>query len=451
MRRDDHADDLLRAHAEGEYVFPDYGGYCFAGVPGTALSALDAAPEDVPTLPGDVFAGVDTEGVENVVVLLVDGFGYDQWCRAEDTDYLETTLLGRLSERGTVTPLTACFPSETAAAVPTVHTGQYAAEHGQLGWWQYVPEIGARVQTLPYVTGEGEPVRQVYPDAPAPSKTLYDADSLYDDVAPEVSTSLFEPSDISGADEQTFSAGASRYVGSENAAQLAVQLRRTLEGSSGEKYCYAYFPQVDAASHREGPHAAATDAQLEAVLGALRRELLERCSTRVAERTLVVVTADHGHVDTEGENVDIRGYGPIWDNLATGPDGNPIPPVGSSRQVQLHLQDETVEAVRSALERNFDCRTFTREEYEERGLFGPVVGGESGGRGSGSGGDNRGGSESNGNAYERHAPDLVCVHREKGMWDDDTSLNHVGKHGGLTRAEMLVPFAAARLSDLQGE
>ncbi|MFC7165704.1 alkaline phosphatase family protein [Halospeciosus flavus] len=299
MRRDDHADDLLRAHAEGEYVFPDYGGYCFAGVPGTALSALDAAPEDVPTLPGDVFAGVDTEGVENVVVLLVDGFGYDQWCRAEDTDYLETTLLGRLSERGTVTPLTACFPSETAAAVPTVHTGQYAAEHGQLGWWQYVPEIGARVQTLPYVTGEGEPVRQVYPDAPAPSKTLYDADSLYDDVAPEVSTSLFEPSDISGADEQTFSAGASRYVGSENAAQLAVQLRRTLEGSSGEKYCYAYFPQVDAASHREGPHAAATDAQLEAVLGALRRELLERCSTRVAERTLVVVTADHGHVDTE--------------------------------------------------------------------------------------------------------------------------------------------------------
>lgn len=429
MRRDDHADDLVHAHAEGEYVFPDYGGYCFAGGPGTCLAALDAAPADAPTLPDDVLANVNTDGVENVVFLLVDGLGYDQWCRAEDTDYLETTLLDRFSEDGTVTPLTSCFPSETAAAIPTVHTGQHAADHGQLGWWQYVAEIGARVQTLPYITGEGEPVRQVYPDAPAPAETLYDADPLYDDLPDGVSSLLFEPSDISGADEQTFSAGATRYVGSQNAAQLAVQLRRALEGASGQKYCYAYFPQVDAASHREGPHAAATDAQLEAVLGALRRELLERLDARVADRTLVVLSADHGHVDTEGENVDVRGYGPIWDNLATGPDGNPIPPVGSARQLQLHLQDGTVEAVRTALEADFDCRTFTREEYESRELFGPA--------------------EGEGEAYERHAPDLVCVHREKGMWDDDTALNHVGQHGGLTRAEMLVPFGVARLGDLQ--
>jgi hypothetical protein len=34
------------------------------------------------------------------------------------------------------------------------------------------------------------------------------------------------------------------------------------------------------------------------------------------------------------------------------------------------------------------------------------------------------------------------------MWDLQGQLDHIGVHGGLHRAEMLVPFAVARLSAL---
>lgn len=422
MRRDDRVDALLDEVAEGDYVFPDYGGYCFAGVPGACLSVLDARPPSVPTLPADVFADLDREGIENVLLVLVDGLGYDGWRRAEDDDRIETPLLSAFSEHGTVSPLTSLFPSETASAIPTLHTGRYPIEHGQLGWWQYVDGVGA-VQSLPYLTPDDVPVRDAYPDAPDPSVVLYDADPLYPRVAEDVRTSLFEPREISEA-SQGFSAGADRYVGYETVPHLAVQLRRALEGASGAQYLYAYLPHVDGSSHRDGPRADETDAQLESILETLRRQLCERLDPDVAGRTLLVLSADHGHVDTGGINVDLRGYDPLWDALARGPEGDPIPPVGSSRQLQLHLRDDRIEAVGAALERDFDCRTFTRSEYESRDLFGP---GEPG------------------PAYERHAPDLLCVHRENGMWYDDGGLREVGKHGGLTREEMLVPFGVLAL------
>jgi predicted AlkP superfamily pyrophosphatase or phosphodiesterase len=94
---------------------------------------LDTCPPDTPTLPTDVLDGIDQEPVETSPFVFVDGFGYDQWCRIEDDQHLRTPMLSAFSERGTVTPLTTIFPSMTAAAIPTIKTGQYPVEHGLLG------------------------------------------------------------------------------------------------------------------------------------------------------------------------------------------------------------------------------------------------------------------------------------------------------------------------------
>lgn len=82
-------------------------------------------------LPDDAIAGVECGDAENVVVLLVDGFGYEHWKRERDVH----PLLSALTERGIVTPLTSVYPSETAAAITTVHTGRKPVEHGLLGWF----------------------------------------------------------------------------------------------------------------------------------------------------------------------------------------------------------------------------------------------------------------------------------------------------------------------------
>ena len=99
MRRDRVETELLDAHAEDGAVFPAYDDYCFANVSDTVASVL-GADADRP-LPGDVFEGVATD-VDNVVVVLVDGFGWEHWKRDQD----DHRFLADLTAAGTVTPLT---------------------------------------------------------------------------------------------------------------------------------------------------------------------------------------------------------------------------------------------------------------------------------------------------------------------------------------------------------
>lgn len=422
MRRDDHAEALVsRLDADG-YLFPDYGGYCIPGLLGSVLSVHDARPEGLPVLPADVFSGVDLDEIDHVVFVLIDGLGYDSWCRFEDNNSLDSTVLGAFSDAGTVTPLTSVFPSETAAALPTILTGQHPIEHGMLGWWAYLDGVG-RIQTLPYQTEHDEDVREAFPDAPQPWETLYDADPLGPRVDPTLDTAFYTPAGTDSDYPHTFGMVAQTYHSYETIPQLGVKLRREVE--SGRDQVYAYVPEVDAASHREGPDGEETAAQLAAILDSLERQLCDRLDPETADRTLLVLSADHGHIDTGGENIDISGFDPLFNALDT-VDGDPIPPLGGPRQLQLHLQDGKTDEVAEALESEFDCLTITREEYERRNLFGP--------------GDV--------SASVKRLPDLLCIHRTRAMWDLDGSLSHVGVHGGLHREEMLVPFAVSRVGAL---
>jgi hypothetical protein len=431
MLRTDVERALRDARDEDGHLFPDYADYCFANANPTLLSLLGAdidrsLPTARPTptdrsLPDDVFAGVDTD-VDHVVVLFLDGYGWDAWKRDHDS----VPLLSRLTERGTVTPLTSIYPSETAAATTTFHTGLTPAEHGLLGWWQYLLGVDGVVQTLPFETLDGDPADEAFPGLAV--SDLYAGESIYASAEREgVESYLSHPFPTEMAER-----GATERATYGNVADLAVQLRHELEDSGGADYCFGYVPTVDAAAHAEGTTSDRYRAQLEVTAACFRRELVERLDPAVAERTLFVLTADHGIVDTvPAENVDVGpdAYPAVWEALARDGDGEPIPPVGSPRNLHLHLRDGTVDAVRERLESRLPCRTFTREEAVDRRLFGD-------------------GDPSD--LFRQRCGDLVVVHRDRGLcWDEDER-ELVGMHGGLTPEEMLVPFAAARLDRLSG-
>ncbi|WP_123533818.1 alkaline phosphatase family protein [Halosimplex salinum] len=407
--------DVERSLLDEGYLFPDYEGYCFANVNPTALSLLGADCDR--RLPERVFEGVDTD-VDRVVLVFLDGYGWEHWKR----DHADVPLLSAFSERGTVTPLTSIYPSETAAATTTFHTGRTPVEHGVLGWDQYVQEIDAPLQVLPFATRNGDPADEAYPEYDRES--LYEGSSIYERAAADgVESRHFHPFDAhnpsAGATERTY----------DTVADLGVDLRQELETEDGADYLFAYLPQIDEIAHAVGTGDERYRARLQMVTECLRREVVEGVDPAVAERTLVLLTADHGIVDTvPDENVDLRGDDELWDALRRDGDGDPIPPVGSPRNCHLFLRDGTVDRVRERIESRYPCRTFTREEAIERGLFGDAEPSD---------------------LFRRRCGDLIVVHRDRGMWYSEDELSLVGMHGGLTREEMLVPFAAARVSDLR--
>lgn len=415
MLRTGVEDELLAVHGDGKAVFPAYGDYCFANVNPTLLALLGADVRPERRLPGDALG--DVEGVDRVVTLFLDGYGWDQWRR----DHEDVPLLAAFSERGTVTPLTAIYPSETAAATTTFHTGRTPVEHGLLGWWQYVDDVDAVVTSLPFTTIDGEPAGEVYDLTP---EDMFDAEPLYERAAQAgVESRLHQP--FPGGPE---TAGAETAV-YDSIPDLAVSLRRDVSDPDGPDYAYGYIPEVDAVAHRDGNGGERYRARLEMVTECLHREF-ERVDPGVADRTLVVLTADHGLVNTPpADNVDLSDADWLWDALARDGDGDPIPPVGSPRNVHLFLREGALAETRARVESEFPCRTFTREEAVGRGLFGD-------------------GEHSD--LFERRCGDLVVVPWGRGTWWEDDELALAGMHGGLTREEMLVPLATATLADLRG-
>jgi hypothetical protein len=400
-RRDRLAARLRAERTDDGRLFPDYGGYCTAGVPWTALAHLGVDPPDDRGLPADATPALDAD---HVVLAVLDGFGWDEWRRAEPRH----DLLSRLATAGRVTPLTSVYPSETAAALTTLHTGLQPVEHALLGWFQHLPDRGETVTTLPFETLAGDPL-----DADPSLLLADDHPTAYERAsAAGVDAGVVAPAAVAGStsgDRLSRGATTTAYDGLD---ALGARLAARVAGARAPSYTLAYVPEVDAAGHRAGSASAAHREAVDAAVGALE-DFLARLDPGRAERTALLVVADHGQVDT------VPARNPPLDADA--------PVAGGPRNVQVHADDPAAVALPDAA----DALTLAGEDVPA--LFG---------------------DRAPSARFERRAPGLVAVPRRLSLWPaggplDGGHRDEVGMHGGLAAGEQLVPLAAARASDLR--
>lgn len=409
MLRDGIERTLIDEYSEDGYLFPAYGTYCFANVPHTVSSLLGVSTGH--PLPPDVFEGLSTDQ-GTVLVLLIDGLGLKQWKRDRaHHEFIETVTI-----QGRVTPLTTVYPSETTAAMTTFHTGRLPAEHGGIGWNIYEPETGESFEALNFAKKDGTSPAMDFGE-------VFNARSIYHTLAPEgidVHHVTAYPRDLRGVTSHGF----------EGLDELAGTLSETLRAADPPAYVFAYIGAIDAVSHDHGTESVQYQETLSRVFGSVEAAI-GRLDSETAARTLLLVTADHGHVDTEPErNLNLGDIDGLEPRLASDGTGDPIRYAGNPRNVHLHLQPGTADEVRAMLQSAFDARVFEREDVIERELFGAPP------------------SET----FRRRVGDLVVVPRDRSVWwgdDEPEELAYVGMHGGLHPDEMLVPFGVAPLVDVR--
>jgi hypothetical protein len=451
-------------------LLPDYGGYCFARVPGTIESVLDVevgagaesdpggeGPRPLPAtgesrgLPLDVLTGVGTD-VDAVVCVLVDGFGLEQWRRFESL----TPSLGRLTERARVTPLTSVYPSETAAAITTLSTGRTPAEHGLLGWNVFDADRDLVYESLPFRTKAGAPAAEA---GVSPAELFAGEASTTRLSRAGVDARVLVPAALTASPHGTRAYADASVHGYDDLDDLAETLAGLVTGtaaagvepttSDGRTFVHAYLPHVDATSHRHGTTADAYATTVASVFDAVGRGLgvgrngsgggaggLDGPEGHARgldpERTLVVVTADHGHVDTDPDGgIDLTSIPAVAESVRRTEAGRPAI-AGGPRNVHLYLDHGTVGRVRAALsDLPAALRTYTRAEALANGLFGPGP---------------------HASRLADRVGDLIVIPGDESVWYDapgEDELDLVGMHGGLDPDEMLVPFAVARLSTLR--
>jgi hypothetical protein len=404
------AEQLRDDQQRDGFLFPAYDSYCIGNLPDTLRSVLDL-PTDRP-LPDDALSGVRTD-VNRVVMIVVDGFGLDAWQREQD----DHAFLRSITDAGVVTPLTSIYPSETAAAITTLETGQLACEHGRIGWNVYEPQSDRSFLAL-----DGRIKAGPETENGATDEAFAGLESFYE----PLTEAGIDANRLQPFEARSDAVSHHRY---DELAAFGQRLSSLVNDATPPAYFYAYLPHIDHAAHEVGTQADRYRETVAAVSKHLRN-FVDGLDPGTAADTLLLVVADHGHVNTDpNRNIDLSAYGRLMDKLERHDDGTPVRLAGSPRNVHLHLQDGALGETRAALA-ELEARLWTREEALAMDLFG-----------------DRGISEQ----FRRRCGDLVLTHQHLGTWWGDVEaaeLSLIGMHGGLHPHEMLVPFAGVRADRL---
>lgn len=364
---------------EKNIKWPDYNN-CIANLPNSILKKFGIDSEGQTLAIADKLLEKD---YKNIVVLLLDGMGIN-------------ILEGNLDPEGffrkhLVSEYSSVFPPTTVAATTSIDTGRSPIEHAWLGWDCYYPQLDKNVT----VFLNAEQVTAI-PAADFPVASTYCG---YESVISKLNVpgvKAYYASPFVAPYPRTFDAVLSRI--------------KSLCAQDGPKYIYGYCNEPDNNMHQFGCFADST----RIILRDLEKKI--EAFAEQLEDTLLIITADHGHIDSKCACLD--DYPEIADCLLRNPSIEP-------RALNLFIKPGRKEAFEKAFAAELGDKfiLFTKEEVLEKKIFGegplhPNVSGMIGDYLAVATGD----------------LSLFNTPEEKAAY--------IGVHAGLTKEEMIIPLIA---------
>lgn len=225
------------------------------------------------------------------VLVLFDGLGVAQLEHPEASVF-RSSLAGSLD---------APFPTTTSVSLSTVASGLPPSRHGQVAHLTWYPDLDLVVNTLKWVTVDGEPVPYDY-GALLPRPNLWE----------RLRAGGVEPVTVQPGDFQTSPLTRAMYRGArfEGAwdADDLIDATVSLAGEPG-RFIFTYVPFVDVAGHMTGQGSEEYTAAMKAAAA-----IWEGLASGLAPGVTLVGTADHGLMEvTEDDKLLVRD--PRFDTL----------------------------------------------------------------------------------------------------------------------------------------
>jgi hypothetical protein len=403
-----------------DFTLPDYGGGSILNLPSSICQCLSADPLGAVPLRKDLLVSAP-DRVRRVILVLVDALSLDCFKRwmADGT----APVWSRMAEQGNLTALTSITPSTTAAVLTSLWTGRSPAEHGIVGYELWLKEYGVvsnmiTHSPMSFVNDAGSLTRAGF----APEQFL-DLPTLgHHLVASGVrSYALQHRSIIHSGLSQMYFKDVSLH-GFFTSAELWVNLRHLVESNPRQKqYFWVYTGQIDHFSHYYHPDDARVAAEFGDFSWAFEQQFLEKLSPALREGTLILLTADHGMIATEkSAHYDLRNHPDLTRLLH-------ILPTGENRLMYLFIRPGQTDQVRSYFDHTWPGQFSFIDPAEavEKGLFGPGT--------------------PHPRLAERLGDLIVAAHNDAYLWWADKENPLVGRHGGLSAEEMIVPLLSVIL------
>ncbi len=362
------------------------------------------------------------------MLLVLDGFGFRQV-----EAHQKNAFLGGLAEKGDFAAVTSVYPSQTTNALTTLNTDLTPQEHGVFEYFLYLKEVGL-VNTLKFERVVSR--RKVKPVWKGFKPSLMFGGKSIHRTLKEQGIDTYTHINI----ENAFIAisnllfDGSTVVPALKTSDLAVNLRKNLENAGGG-YFFVHIETLDTISHEYGPESSHYSAELEAVTCMLQKELIEKINPKTAKETLIILTSDHGAVQVNPQETSYLSLDqPPLTWRQTSKNRKRIFPTGSPRDIFLHIHPDKLQEAKEKLARRIGSKALVveTEVMVKDGWFGL--------------------GEPSEEFLERAGNLMVVPLGKETIWfanPDGRRLSFLGQHGGLSREEMMVPFAVANLGRLK--
>lgn len=408
---------------EEDWVLPHYEALSIANLPATIAALLGSdLPGALPPLPDGLWRDW-LPGLRRVVLIILDALGY-HLLQAMLTAG-EGRPFSRLAEAGRLTPLTSILPSTTDAALISLGSGRPPAEHGWLAYEIYLRELGiaANAIRLRTVWGGRDDLLLGFGLDPEQIVTVPSlAQQLAAAGIPSRSVLAYYLRN-SGFTKMLYR-GTAEVRGHAQASDLWVQLRQLLADTRGQRaFLSGYWSGLDSVAHVYGPDTEPWQAEFRSVSHLLEREFLAALPAEDRNGTLLLITADHGQIRVPQEHiVTAVGDPELSQHLL-------VPIMGESRAAFVYPRPGRAEAIRSYLETAFPGWFVVLDSAQalDAGLMGLPVADET---------------------YARAGELLVLGRGNHALQRAEPGAPLLGRHGGLSPEEMLVPLIGTRLDAL---
>ncbi len=354
----------------------------------------------LPALPVDAI-----RDCRKVALIIVDGLGDSFLSGRASASFLAGARRGRL---------TSVFPSTTASAVTSFLTGVAPQQHGLTGWHMYFRELGAVLAVLPGRPRFGGSTLQ---QAGVNVGAFHGHRNVFERLG--VSSAVISPAEIAHSDFNRAHLGPATLSAYRSMDHFFNCLTEALTPPNGPRFVYAYWPELDRVAHEFGARSEAAERHFLDWEQAFGR-FLERIAGTDA---LIIVTADHGFIDTAPEQIiDLEHHPELADCLA-------LPLCGEPRVGYCYLRPgcaERFEAyLREHLSAAIDC--FRSDDLIRAGWFGL--------------------GDAHPRLHER-VGDYTLIMKDRWVIRDrifgEKPFRQRGVHGGLSSEEMWVPLLTFR-------
>jgi hypothetical protein len=412
-----------------DFFYPQYRDNCISNIP-DLLKDIFELKNEAPKPPLEVITdNTCLERNEKIVLLVMDGFGFSQFLNHRKED----RFLTKLDRKGVVQSLTSVFPSQTTNALTTLNTGLTPQEHGLFEYFIYLKNIGV-INTLQFERINPKQGSKQLNEEFDPSILLLKGKTIHKTLN-ENGISTFTHMNIANAFNTCSKVifQESTIVPSMKTSDLVVRLRKNIEEHKGKSaYFFVHLDTLDTIAHKYGPNSYEYYAELSSITYLLNRELVQKLDYKTAKETALLLTADHGGVNVDVEKTIYLPKKAL--HLQTGTDKKPILPTGSPREIFLHIKEEKLAETKQWLLKKIGdkAQIIETREAAEDGLFGM-------------------GCVSEG-FFERTGNLLILPYGNETIWFESREgrkISFLGQHGGLSKEEMLVPFAVANLRNLR--